>query len=159
MAIAVSVESRAQTHSWTQASCPLKINSGLGPTPVQSRRVFLLGLKRSGFPRKIHKHWSLCARAQGNTQNMLRSSTFSHSFNILYVCVSSFSIDLAKSSHVKILKCQITRMFLSWGLKLYRNLMCYSALEHLLCLVAQSSRESTRPSKWIIEKGTVLQGF
>ena len=35
--------------------------------------------------------------------------------------------------------------------------MCYSAPEHLLCLAAQ--RESSRPSKWTIEQGTVLKGF
>ena len=44
---------------------------------------------------------------------MLRSSTFSHSLNILYACMFSFSIDLAKSSHVRILKCQITRMLIN----------------------------------------------
>ena len=98
------------------AELKLRVNSkltgsGLGLTPVQSRRVFLLGLKRSGFPRKIHKHRGLCVRAQEDTPNMLRSSTFSHSLNILYACMFSFSIDLAKSSHVRILKCQITRMF------------------------------------------------
>ena len=37
--------------------------------------------------------------------------------------------------------------------------MSYSALENLLCLVAQSSRESPRPSKWIIEKGTFLRAL
>ena len=37
--------------------------------------------------------------------------------------------------------------------------MYYSALEHLLCLAAQSSRESSRPGKWTIEQGTVLKGF
>ena len=35
--------------------------------------------------------------------------------------------------------------------------MCYSALEHLLCLVAQNSWESSRPSKWTIKQGTVLK--
>ena len=35
--------------------------------------------------------------------------------------------------------------------------MCYSALEHLLCLVAQNSWESSRPSKSTIKQGTVLK--
>ena len=36
--------------------------------------------------------------------------------------------------------------------------MRYSALEHLtLCLAAQNSWESSRPSKWTIEQGTVLK--
>ena len=35
--------------------------------------------------------------------------------------------------------------------------MCYSALEHLLCLAAQNSWESSRPSKWTIKQGTVLK--
>ena len=37
--------------------------------------------------------------------------------------------------------------------------MCYSALEHLLCLAAQNSWESSRPSRWIIEQGTVLRNI
>ena len=37
--------------------------------------------------------------------------------------------------------------------------MCYSALEHLLCLAAQNSWESSRPSKWTIEQGTVLKNI
>ena len=37
--------------------------------------------------------------------------------------------------------------------------MGYSALEHLLCLAAQNSWESSRPSRWIIEQGTVLRNI
>ena len=37
--------------------------------------------------------------------------------------------------------------------------MCYLALEHLLCLAAQNSWELSRPSKWIIEQGTVLRNI
>ena len=37
--------------------------------------------------------------------------------------------------------------------------MGYSAVEHLLCLAAQNSWESSRPSRWIIEQGTVLRNI
>ena len=37
--------------------------------------------------------------------------------------------------------------------------MRYSALEHLLCLAAQNSWESSRPRKWTIEQGTVLKNI
>ena len=38
----VSVESRAQN----QASCPLKINSGLGPNPVQNQKSILVRIEK-----------------------------------------------------------------------------------------------------------------
>ena len=42
LATAVSVESRAQN----QASCPLKINSGLGPKPVQNQKSILVSIEK-----------------------------------------------------------------------------------------------------------------
>ena len=42
LATAVSVESRAQN----QASCPLKINSGLGPKPVQNQKSILVRIEK-----------------------------------------------------------------------------------------------------------------
>ena len=37
--------------------------------------------------------------------------------------------------------------------------MCYSALEHLLCLAAQNSWKSSRPSKRTIEQDTFFKNI
>ena len=42
LATAVFAESRAQN----QASCPLKINSGLGPKPVQNQKSILVSIEK-----------------------------------------------------------------------------------------------------------------
>ena len=50
MTTAVSVESRAQN----QASCSRKLTQGWRLSRLKTRKLFLLVLKRSGFPCKIH---------------------------------------------------------------------------------------------------------
>ena len=42
LATAVFAESRAQN----QASCPLKLNSGLGPKPVQNQKSILVSIEK-----------------------------------------------------------------------------------------------------------------
>ena len=68
-----------------KASCPLKINLGLGLKPVQNQKSIFV---------RIEKVWLSAQNTCTEGHEHVAIQHLSHSLNILYVCVSTFQLIL-----------------------------------------------------------------